>query len=117
MKKKLFFLFVLFCLFTIPSFSEEIYSEPDQATMVPYRLYKTSNMWNFIQLETSTGKMYIVQYSINDDYRGRYPLNDKNLASEKKSVIGRFTLYPTSNIWNFILLDQIDVIHGKFNGL
>jgi hypothetical protein len=27
---------------------------------------------------------------------------------EGKEIIGRFTLYPTENMYNFLLLDQID---------
>jgi hypothetical protein len=35
-------------------------------------------------------------------------LNSKALVEFEKEMNGRFTLYPTENIYNFILLDQID---------
>ena len=39
---------------------------------------------------------------------GSVIINDENLAENKKSIVGRFTLYATDNMWTFILLDQID---------
>lgn len=74
-----------------------------------YKLYKTQNMWIFIKLNTQTGRMKMVQYSINDDVdRGEFDLNIINLAVGKEKINGRFTLTPTDNMWNFLLLDQID---------
>jgi len=87
--------------------AQEVAPEPTQDPNVPYRLFKTSNIWTFIELETSTGKMWIIQYSLKDSERGGFVLNNRNLAENKKKIDGRFTLYPTSNIWTFILLDQI----------
>lgn len=74
-----------------------------------YKLYKTQNMWIFIKLNTQTGRMTLVQYSVNDDTdRGEFDLNIINLAVGKEKINGRFALTPTENMWNFILLDQID---------
>ena len=58
-----------------------------------------------------------VQYSLEDDemevYLGKPP---KTIPSDAY-VNGRFELYPTSNNWTFILLDQIDgdVYHVQWN--
>lgn len=53
-----------------------------------------------------------IQHSNNS---GGTIINSENLAKNKKAIIGRFTLYPTNNMWNFIfnmwnfiLLDQVD---------
>lgn len=74
-----------------------------------YRLFPTKNVWTFIKLDTRNGKMWQVHFSINDkDARGELVLNSISLVSTDKEVIGRFTLYPTENIFNFLLLDQID---------
>ncbi len=53
--------------------------------------------------------MWQLQYSVNDD-KGRfeYALNPNALVANDKKVNGRFELYPTQNIYNFILLDKID---------
>jgi hypothetical protein len=76
---------------------------------VVYRLFPTENMWTFIKLNTRTGQMWQVQYSINDD-GGRFEtyLNIEPLVPKEEEVNGRFTLYPTQNMWTFILLDQLD---------
>ena len=41
-----------------------------------YKLYPTQNMWNFIKLDTQTGKMWRVQFSVEDSNdRFVYDLN------------------------------------------
>lgn len=75
-----------------------------------YRLYPTQNMWNFIKLNTVNGQMWIVQYTVNDD-NNRYEvaLNKSSLLDQNQQpIVGRFSLVPTQNMWNFILLDQVD---------
>ena len=75
-----------------------------------FQLFPTQNMWNFIKLNTQTGEMWQVQYSINDDNnRVSVTLNNRVLVeSNDKKVNGRFTLYPTQNMYTFLLLDNID---------
>jgi hypothetical protein len=107
MKKRIVLVFIVLFLSSFGIYAQNQTTEPVQEPIVPYRLYKTTNNWTFIQLETTTGKMWQIQYSVQDDNRGGVVLNDKNLAKDKEVVVGRFTLYPTSNMWTFILLDQI----------
>ena len=74
-----------------------------------FKLFPTQNMWTFIKLDTQTGQMWQVQYSIKgDDGRFEYDLNPNPLIAPDKSVNGRFELYSTQNIYNFILLDRIN---------
>ena len=78
-------------------------------TIHVYKLYPTKNMWTFIKLNTSNGQMWQVQFGINDKgKRGEDILNRLRLATGKEAVNGRFELYPTENMYNFILLDQVD---------
>jgi uncharacterized protein YxeA len=72
-----------------------------------YQLYPTTNMWTFIKLNTRNGKMWQVQYS-TDGNRFETYLSLTPLADRVDETNGRFTLYSTQNMWNFILLDQID---------
>ena len=66
-------------------------------------------MWTFIKLDTQTGQMWQVQYSwTSEKERFEYDLNSQPLVTNGKKVNGRFELYPTQNIYNFILLDRID---------
>jgi hypothetical protein len=74
-----------------------------------YKLFPTKNYWTFIKLDTRNGKMWQVHFSVAEDGgQGQIPLNEQPLVSPEKEVAGRFTLYPTENIFNFILSDQID---------
>lgn len=93
------------------TFAEPMFSEPTQNTNVRYRLFPTQNTWTFLKLDTVTGKIWQVQYSVDgDDYRFESPVSLKDIADALKQErkIGRFTLYPTRNVYNFIMLDQID---------
>ena len=73
-----------------------------------YELFETRNIWVFIKLNTRNGKMSQVHFSLDSEsYRGEQPLNEKPLVDKAEEKIGRFTLYPTQNMFNFILLDKI----------
>ena len=72
-----------------------------------FRLYPTDNISIFIKLNTSNGQMTQVQYSMEDSKRIEVILSATSLVKKEDEVKGRFTLYPTKNIWTFILLDQI----------
>ena len=58
----------------------------------------------FLLLDTRTGQISQVQWSTEAGSRGAGPLNPKPLVEGRKP--GRFTLYPTQNIYTFLLLDQ-----------
>ena len=110
--KKLFYAFVLVLLTLSPSvFAEAVSLEPNEDSNVRYRLYQTQNMWTFLKLDTMTGKIWQVQFSIEGpEYRFETPLSlidiPETLGLEQK--IGRYALFPTQNFYNFIMLDQID---------
>ena len=74
-----------------------------------YKLYQTKNMYTFLELNTVTGQIWIVQWSIEDDKRFSYVLDTNERITEKeKPVPGRFSLHSTENIYNYILLDNIN---------
>ena len=74
-----------------------------------YKLFSTENHWTFIKLDTRNGKMWQVHFTISDDgFEGELILNSRSLIWDNKEINGRFTLYPTKNIYNFILLDQLN---------
>ena len=84
------------------------YANPSNNVDVVYELFPTQNMWNFLKLNTRDGRIAIVQFDVNKTNRMEYDLNTTRFVEEENAQNGRFTLYPTSNIYNFILLDQID---------
>ena len=72
-----------------------------------FELHQTSNMWNFILLDTYTGRTWQLQYSIEDYFSsGIIPIYDESLVISSKKLFKRFKLYETKNMWNFILLDS-----------
>lgn len=74
-----------------------------------YQLFPTKNYWTFIKLDTRNGKMWQVHFTLErDGVEGEFVLNSVPLVTKEKETTGRFTLYPTENIYNFILLDKID---------
>jgi hypothetical protein len=76
---------------------------------VTYRLFSTRNMYTFIKLDTRNGKMWQVQWSNKgSEYRFESTLSDISQVNKDEEKNGRFFLYPTTNIYTFILLDQID---------
>ncbi len=80
-----------------------------QHTAPSYKLYPTENMWTFLELETYSGRIWQVQYSVKgSDYRFKSVLNDDSLipyVDSEGEYAGRFELYKTQNMYNFVLLD------------
>ncbi|WP_152570458.1 hypothetical protein [Porphyromonas cangingivalis] len=76
--------------------------------MERYELYPTQNMWIFLKLDTATGRIWMVQYSLEGNRKEVF-LNPTQLAHiEVDSGNKRFKLHPTQNMYNFLLLDQRD---------
>ena len=77
-------------------------------SLVVYRLFSTRNMYTFIKLNTRNGRMWQVQWGTDSKFRFESILSDISRVSREEEKNGRFFLYPTTNIYNFILLDQIN---------
>lgn len=70
-----------------------------------YKLYPTENIYNFLQLDTKTGQIELVQWSLEKDKEFSVTLNGDDLSFD--TGCGTFELYPTKNIYQFILLDKV----------
>ena len=81
---------------------DQCISDPGHA---PFRIFQTRNIWTFLKLDTSNGLIWQVQWG---DQAVTIPLNSASLVRRKEPKAGRFTLCPTKNIFNFVLLDQDD---------
>lgn len=77
------------------------------SNVVSYRLFPTQNVRIFIKLNTRNGKMWQVQFGMDDDNRFVTNLSLDALVSLDNESNDRFILYATQNIYTFILLDQI----------
>lgn len=73
-----------------------------------YKLYPTENIYTFLKLDTRDGTISQVQWGEDESYRFEVPLNLFPLVSEEEQVVNRFALYPTQNMYTFLLLDQIN---------
>lgn len=73
-----------------------------------YKLYQTENLYTLLQLDTKTGKIEQVQWSLDSDNEGTITINDEDLTHGAGHGSGSFELYPTKNMYQFILLDKTD---------
>lgn len=110
MKKMVFSLII--GLASVTAFAQSTSEVPIQNistdSTVVYRLFATRNMYIFIKLDTRNGKMWQVQWATESKYRFQTTLSDISRVNEDEEKNGRFFLYPTANIYNFVLLDQIN---------
>ena len=73
-----------------------------------FKLYPTENMYTFLKLDTRDGTIKQLQWSQEDATRFESNLNLWPLVEENERKPNRFILYPTQNMYEFILLDQIN---------
>ena len=102
MKRKLIVTVVLLLLAPL-ALAEVFPLEPTQNPDAPYRLFNTQNIYTLLKLDTRDGRIWQVQWG-DKDHRYIEPINPEALVSG--GMPGRFTLYPTSNLYTFMLLDQ-----------
>ena len=69
-----------------------------------YKMYQTENVYNLLKLDTATGKIEQVQWSLDSSNEGSISLNDESLTIYPRP--GLFELYPTKNMYQFILLNK-----------
>ena len=69
-----------------------------------YRLFSTKNVWTVLELDTESGQLWQVEITVDSAAPSSLPVNTTPLA--KGGRPGRFTLCPTGNMWNFVILDQ-----------
>ena len=71
-----------------------------------YKLYQTENIYTLLQLDSKTGMIEQVQWSLDSENEGSVTINDDDLNFGFGSGSGSFELYPTKNMYQFILLDK-----------
>lgn len=73
-----------------------------------FKLYQTENIYTLLQLDTKTGKIEQVQWSLDSDKEGTITINNDDLSWGYGYGSGSFELYPTKNMYQFILIDKTD---------
>lgn len=71
-----------------------------------YKIYQLENIYNVLKLDTMTGKIDLVQWSLKADEEMTVHLNTRDL-SYGDGYCGMFELYPTKNMYQFILLNKL----------
>ena len=71
-----------------------------------YKLYQTENIYTFLKLDTKTGQIEQVQWSLDSDKEGTMTINDEDLTYGDSYGSNSFELYPTKNMYQFILLNK-----------
>ena len=71
-----------------------------------YKLYQTDNIYTLLQLDTKTGMIEQVQWSLDSDNEGSVTINSDDLTYGYGYGSGSFELYPTKNMYQFILIDK-----------
>ena len=72
-----------------------------------FKLIPTQNIFTLLKLNTRTGQLWQVHVSIDSgDLRATFPIN--LIVLTETPAKDTFGLYPTGNMYNFILLDHTD---------
>lgn len=71
-----------------------------------YKLYPTENIYNFLKLDTQTGRIDQIQWSLDSKKEFSSSLNREDLSTSWSETANSFELYPTQNMYQFILLDK-----------
>lgn len=73
-----------------------------------YKVYPTTNLYNSLKLDTSTGRVTALQIGVGSSTdRMEYEICDDIETDYGFQIVGRYELYPTGNNYNFILLDTM----------
>ena len=75
-----------------------------ESTKDKYKMYPTENIYTFLRLNTSTGQIDQVQWSLDDEKEGYVTINAIDLSYGVPGL--HFELYPTQNMYQFILLEK-----------
>ena len=73
-----------------------------------YKLYPTDNIYTLLELDTKTGRIKQVQWSLDSDSEGTFTINNDDLSFGMGYGSNSFELYPTKNMYQFILIDNTD---------
>ena len=68
-----------------------------------YKLYQTDNMNYLLKLDTFTGRVWMVQWSLDIAEEGSDVINGESLSNTNYC---KYELYATKNIYQFMLLDK-----------
>ena len=72
-----------------------------------YKIYQTENIYILLKLDTTTGRIEMIQWNLDKEKEFELYINNEDFSYGILSVPGRFELYPTKNMYQFILIDTL----------
>ena len=111
--KRLFFLFAA-AIMTVGVIAQEQIQfnavNHEINTSLRYKLYPTFNMWTYLKLDTQTGRVTMLQFSTKSrtEEGEIYIGTPMEIYAGDETKNGRYELYPTTNMWTFLMIDQIN---------
>lgn len=82
--------------------------ETDLSWKNRYKMYQTENMHNLLHLDTKTGRIKQIQWTLDAENERTFNVNNEDLSSDSRYGPGVFELYPTKNMYQFILLNKVN---------
>lgn len=76
----------------------------DEVLSNKFEIYQTENIYILLKLNRQTGQIDLIQWSLKSKDEGTVTLNSEDLSWIKG--VNSFKLYPTKNMYQFILLDN-----------
>ena len=73
-----------------------------------FKMYQTKHDYILLKLDTATGQVWMVQFGMGEKSSRRQIVVDDTspLDGTEPEINGRFELYPTNNMYNFIMIDN-----------
>lgn len=82
--------------------------ETDLSWKNRYKMYQTENVHNLLHLDTKTGRIKQIQWTLDAENERSFNVNTEDLTHDARHGPGVFELYPTKNMYQFILLDKVN---------
>lgn len=82
--------------------------EMDLSLKNRYKLYQTEDMNTLLELDTKTGIVNQIHWSLKASEEKIYAINANDLSEENMIGPGVFELYATKNMYQFILINKMN---------
>ena len=109
MKKQVLILLVMALAFAscgTKTATNSLAQQQQSSLQIPrYKMFETTNFHILLKADTRTGQVWMTQYALGDTQAAEIDIPGSKQVEEKESWNGRFDLFPTQNMFNFILLD------------
>lgn len=109
MKHFVSFLIAVCCSLTIAAQEPAAESGAEVVVRVTdrYKLYPTSDSFYFLKLDTRTGAIAQIEWSFRVKSCRETPVSAAPVPLPEEAPNGRFELYPTQNVFVFLLQDKV----------